>query len=1028
LKSFLPWLATSRPVTVVTAFLVVAVVGVIAWIRIPLQMMPSGFDPPFLWIYIPWDDATPAEVDARIVTPVAEQLATVAGVQRMGSEAKSDNAEFDLEFRPSMDMDEAYNAVTDRLERARASLPTDVERTFIWRFDPTDEPVIWAGISSPPDTPNLYELVTRIVQKRLERIPGVGRVDIWGADEPIVWVEFDRDALLSSRVDLVQLMGRLGADNLQVASGVVEDRGAIRYVRGLSRFGSLEDLRRFPVREGVKLSDVASVELKAIPSADITRIDGQEGAGLAINKESSANAVEVCADVNAALEELARDPRLAGFHFPVFFDQGKLIGKSMHALERAAVEGGILAILVLFVFLREWRITTLITATIPIALLFTIGWMYFAGDSLNLLSMLGLMLAVGMVLDNAVVVVESIYRHRQAGEGAVEAAVKGTSRVFIAVTLSAITACVVFLPIMLMSGDAGFSFFMRALGMPVVIVHVGAWLASLLFTPLSTVWLSARHVREDPAWLRWLAGKVDAGVQRVLTHPLDTFVGILAVLVVTAWLPMKDFGCSDEGNSNLNDFGIRFTVPAAFTYEERLDTVKTFERLVQANHTRWGVRAYRARLGSSNRTGHVNVSLADDAEGALPREEVMKDARKRLPDLPGVESHIGWSGGGASDAPEARVNLFGEDPEALQTLAEEALRRARVLPGVLGAHTDVEAAGNEEMRLNVNRDAAARYGVSAAMVGRLVSFAMRGAPLPSWHDGNRELRVYTRFGLEDRASVDQLLDFEISSPTTHGAVALRSLVDAGVSRAWGTINRENGRTSIGIIAELEPEVDRWKAGEALQASLSAMSWPRGYGVERGGDFEREQESDDAKGMAFLLSIVFVFLIMGIVMESFLLPLTIITTVPMAMLGVVWGLWMTDTPFDAMGAIGMIILIGIVVNNGIVLIDVVQHLRDEGVERTRALREAVQMRLRPILMTALTAVVGVLPMALGSETFIGIPYAPLGRVIVFGMIVATGLTLFYVPYLYTVLDDLRAAGGRWLAFAWPGGRRSSAAGR
>ena len=248
-RDWIPRFSVTRPVTVVTAFLVVLVVGVIATVRIPLQMMPSGFSPPFLWVWIPYEDSTPVETEARIVKPIEDQVSTVPGLKRLESESKSDNASLSLEFHSSIDMDEAYNAVTDRLERAMPSLPTDVERTYIWRFDPTDEPVIWAGISVPAGVEDLHYLVTRVVQKRIERIPGVGRVDVWGVDEAIVWIDFDREALLSHGIELVSLMERLGSDNFQLASGQVTDRGQVRYVRALARFESLEVIQRWPVAD-----------------------------------------------------------------------------------------------------------------------------------------------------------------------------------------------------------------------------------------------------------------------------------------------------------------------------------------------------------------------------------------------------------------------------------------------------------------------------------------------------------------------------------------------------------------------------------------------------------------------------------------------------------------------------------------------------------------------------------------------------------------------------------------------------------
>lgn len=1016
MRDWIPHFSVTRPVTVVTASLVVLVVGIIASIRIPLQMMPSGWSPPFLWIWIPYEDSTPIETEARLVKPLEDQVATVPGLKTLESEARSDNANLSLEFHSSIDMDEAYNAVTDRIERAMPSLPDDVEAAYVWRFDPSDEPVIWAGISVPDGVEDLHDLVTRVVQKRLERIPGVGRVDIWGVDEAVVWVDFDREALLAHGVSLVDLMAKLGADNFQLASGQVTDRGQVRYVRALARFESLEDIRGWPVGGGLVLADVASVEHRITSSSDINRIDGRDGAALAINKESSANTVELCIAIREAFAEIEADPRMKGFSFPVFFDQGELIQESVDTLEESAIEGGVLAILVLILFLRQWRITVLIAATIPASILLTVTVLYFRGDSLNLLSMLGLMLAVGMVVDNAVVVVETIFRHRQAGEDPKTAAIKGTSEVLLPIVLSTLTSVVVFLPVILMSEDASFSFFMGALGLPVVFIQIGSLLITLFFTPLSTVWLGGGEIAEDARWIRRMTDGVDRGLTWMLRNRVDTFIGVTAAVILTVLLPAKAVGCSDQADGNLNDFTVRYELPRTFTYGERLEVVKAFEAMVEEQRERWGVRVYRSRLSASSNRGRLYVYLEEETE--LPREDVLKEVQARLPDLPGVVPEVGWSEGEGSDNTTIQVQLRGEETEVLAQLAEEARRRIKTVPGILSVHTDVETDGGDEMRLFIKRDAAARYGVSANLVGRLVSFAMRGAPLPHWYTNDKEVRVFARFGLEDRSNVDQLLDFEVASPTARRSVPLRSLVESGVGKGWGAINRVDRRTSLGLTADLEPgtEVDAAYAG--AEAALAAMDWPQGYGVDRGGNWQDQQASDDARNGALMLSVVFVFLIMGMLFESFLLPLTVIMTVPMAVLGVYWGLWLSGTPLDVMGGVGVIILIGIVVNNGIVLVDVITELRAAGMPREEALRQGVRMRLRPILMTALTAIVGVVPMAFGNATFIGIPYAPLGRVILSGMLVATVLTLFFVPWLYAVLDDLRATGARWAAWVWP----------
>jgi HAE1 family hydrophobic/amphiphilic exporter-1 len=1021
LREGLPRFSVQRPVTVVVAFLVVLVVGFISLSRIPRQMMPSGFSPPYLWVWVPYADSSPAETEARVTKPLEEQLAGLPGLKHLESDSRSDNASLSLEFHASVDMDEAYNAVTDRIERATPGLPDDIERVWIWRFDPTDEPVIWAGIRVPQGTEDAHHLVTNVIQKRLERIPGVGRVDVWGVDEPVVWVDFDREALARHGVDLVTLMGRLSSDNFQLASGQVLERGEVRYVRALARWPDLATLRALPVAPGVRLADVAAIRHAPASSADINRIDGQSGAGIGINKESGANTVELCEAVRAALAELERDPRLAGFAFPVFFDQGALIQDSMDTLVQSAVEGGLLAVLVLVLFLREWRITGLIAATIPASLLLTITIMDARGDSLNLLSMLGLMLAVGMVVDNAVVVVETIYRRRQQGEDARTAAIAGTSEVLLPIVLSTLTSIVVFLPVILMSEDATFSFFMAALGLPVVFIQVGSLLITLLFTPLSTVWLGGEAPREDPAWVRRLAAWVDRGVHAALRRPVDTLVGVLALTILTVVLPARAVGCSESAEGNLGEFTVRFEVPRAYTYTERLRVVETFERIVESRRETWGVRVHRSRLSANSTRGRLYVYL--DEDGPLARSEVLEQMTDALPDLPGVTASVGRGEGPGDDEGVIRFDLRGEDTAELVRLGEEARRRARALPFVRDARSEVEADGEDEVRLRVRREEAARIGLGASAVGRLVSFAMRGAPLPAWQDGDRDVRVFARFAQEDRQSVADLLDLTLTSAPRAGGdaapvrVPLRAVASADMGRGWGGIHRSDRRTTLGITVELADGTDKDNARAAVLATLQGMDWPPDYGVDLGSDWQDEQASDDARNLALVLSVVFVFLIMGVLFESFLLPMVVITTIPMALLGVYWGLWASGTPFDVMGGVGMVILVGIVVNNGIVLVDKVTELRAEGVAREDALREAVRTRLRPILMTALSAAVGVVPMSLGDASFVGIPYAPLGRVILSGMLVATVLTLFFVPWLYAALDDLRATGARW--WRWVG---------
>jgi len=1015
LRRWLPKMAVTRPVTVSMTFIALLVLGAIAFTRIPLQMMPSGFDYPFLWVWVPNPGGTPVDTESSVVLPIEEQLATVPGIKSLSASASENSASFSLEFHQSTDLDEAYNAVVDRIERTLPEMPDTVRDYGVYRYDPSDEPVTWIGITLPDEAgDDAHRAMTEAVQRKLERIDGVGKVEVWGSTEKLVYIDFDRDALASHAVNLGDVIQRMGSDNFQMASGRLLDRGSVRYVRSLARYEDLDVLRQYPVREGVVLEDIAAVSYRVASSADVNRLDGQQGVGLGVYKESSANTVDVCAAVRAALPELEASPQLKGAKFHPFFDQGELIEDSVSNLLTAALQGGVFAVIILFLFLRDLRLTVLIAACIPISLLLSVTALFYTGSTLNLLSLMGLMIAVGMVVDNAIVVVETIYRRRRDGAGRKAAAIEGTSEVNLAITLSTLTTMVVFLPLILMSNDAMFSFFMGSLGFPVVYALAASLLVALVFTPLATVWMPTTADKGDPPWIAWLTVRYERSIRWVLTHRFDAFVGGLMLVVLTA-IPFTGVMETDQAEGNLGDFAIRFEVPANFTYAERVEVVETIEGLVEEHHEDWGVRVTRARLRASDTRGYVQVYLND---GVAPevRDRVLEEVESEMPESPGVRTWLGWSSGSGQE--DNTVNLFlrGDDTSTLLELSDEVRRRLSNAEGVLSAENAIERDGSDELRLMVDREASARYGISAQSVGRTLSFAMRGTRLPDFHDGDLEVEVRARFQLEDRDDLDALLDFEMWSPTLQSSIPLRALVVPETGRGFDSINRRNRKTTLGVKVNLEPEVTLDQAMQSIEGSLEDMVLPRGYSWSRGQRFDAQFENDDAQSKALWLSITFVFLLMGVLFESFILPLSVIVAVPMALIGVYWTLFLTGTPMDMMGGVGLVVLIGVVVNNGIVLIDLVTQLRNEGHNRTEALVLGGIYRLRPILMTALTTLFGLLPMALGSTSFVGIPYAPLGRVVGGGLAAATILTLFFVPYLYSLLDDLRDGASQMAAYA------------
>jgi HAE1 family hydrophobic/amphiphilic exporter-1 len=1012
------WIAHTsvhRPVTVVMGFIALLVLGSIAWSRVPLEMMPGTFTLNRMWVWMPFQNSTPRETERQVVRPVEDHLSSTPGLKSMNTTASQNGGRVSLEFHRSIKMDAAYNAVVDRMERAMADLPDEVDKYWVYRWNPSDEPIMWGGLSIPDEVEDAHWIVTEVIQKSIERVSGVGKVDVWGVHPKRVFIDFDLDLLRSHGVSLYEVVGKLSADNFQLASGRVVDGGLVRYVRSLARYEDLDTLKNHPVKPGVRLSDIGTVRYRPDPSPYITQIEGNDGVAIGVYKESGANTVAVTEAIHAAMEALQAEKRLQGIKFVTFFDQGDIIQQAVDNLTNTAMWGGFFAIIVLFAFLRDWRMTLLIAACIPFTLMLTVMITYFTGRTLNLLSLMGLMLAVGMVVDNSIVVAEAIHVRKHAGGSLDQSAVEGTNDVGLAIVLSTLTTMVVFLPIILMSGNADFSFFMSELGMPVVWALAASLVVALVFTPLTTTLIRRSKKPVSPMWIAWLERRYRQGLSWILAHRSDALVGVIGLTLLTVVVPLDSVGCKDDASGNVGEFVIRSTVPGSYTWRDRKDLVDQIDAFVAENKEKWGVRTWNTRMRSTSSRARTFVYLdADRSASAMGRKEVIADVEAHLPEIPGVRIHLGWGDSGGPKKNTVRLLLEGEDTRTLESLGDEVQRVLSRVEGVVDVVSDMEEEGGREIRLDVDRDATARYGVRPSRIGQTVGFALRGTALPDFQDGDKEIDVVARFRLEDRRDLNRLLDFPMWSQQTMGVVPLRALTNSTYAQGLGSIHRENRITSYPIQVDLEDGLDKDDAWQRIDAALGNLALPRGYKWSRPNRHD-QQENDHARNMAMLLSVTFVFLIMGVLFESFLLPLSIITTIPMAFLGVYWTLYFTGTPLDMMGAVGMVILVGVVVNNGIVYIDLVTRLRRDGCPRSEALVEAGGRRLRPILMTALTTIFGVLPMAVGEASFVGMPYAPIGRVVAGGLAAGTLLTLFFLPFLYTVLDDARGTISRW--WAW-----------
>ncbi|NQT34738.1 efflux RND transporter permease subunit [bacterium] len=1016
----LPGFAVRRPITMLMLFLSLLVVGGVAWHGIPVQLMPEGFDPPFLYVYLSYPNASPVENLERILIPVEESLWTVKGVKHIRSRARDNSCGLFIEFNQTVDMDVAYMSVRDRLERTRPELPDDLRIIYIWRYSESDEPIIYSSIAITGNYDDPYRLIEEEVVKKLERIDGVAKVEMWGGQAKMIRIEFMLDRLKAYNINIAALLKEIRNADFAIAGGSIEDGERELMVRASGRLTSLADLANLPVPGGdLHLSDIAEISYSEPKRTWVQRVGRENAIEIGVFKESDANSVELCVEISQLLDEISEQPRMAGMRFDKLFDQGHYITQSLNNLKQAGVWGAFFAVIVLFLFLRRLRMTLFITLAIPLSLLTTIICLYFMGWSLNVITLSGMMICVGLVVDNAIVVVESIHTHRQSGESHKKAAVAGAHEVGLAITLATMTTMVVFLPLMLMSGDRMLSFFLMRIGMPVIFALLASLMMAMLFIPLAVYRFSFSGTSKELTSIDRGSTLIERLVRWVLGHRSHTLI-ILILALFSIGIPAKFIISTDQEEGNINDLRFHFRFPGYYSLEAVDSTMKYYEDQLYERAEKYNIKT--VVTGFRRSFGRMRVFMNDEPDRfwftqgirrivrrlgivkfpTLERREIIEDLKEWLEPPPGVEMHTSWTRGeGRED--EVHVSVYGDDTRKLLVIAEDVKRRLEQLPAAISVEIDLETSV-DEVRIRFDRDNTSRFDVDPFQAASGLISLVRGIELRDLHIEGHDIDAMVELREEDRASLAQVMNL----PVTGGRgeiIRLDDVAGVGYGRGLGQITRENRRTRIRLKITTT-EADLHKLSKSIDASLADLSLPPGYEWGKGRRFHSVAEAEQERNVALLLAITFVFLLMGVLFESFLLPFCVIVTVPFSFFGVYWFLLITGTQFGLMSLIGVIILIGVVVNNAIVLVDRVNKLRIQGYNRNNALAIASRQRFRPIVMTALTTIMGLVPMAVGDASLIGIPYAPMGRAIIGGMLSATITTPIVVPLVYSFIDDFK----------------------
>ncbi|HXF83741.1 MAG TPA: efflux RND transporter permease subunit [bacterium] len=1014
-------LSIRRPVFVLMVILALLVLGAIAYVRMPVELMPN-VQFPFVTVITAYPGAGPEEVETLITKPLEEQLSSLPNVRRVYSTSEEGASVIGIEYRLGTNLDAATADVRQRVDLVKGTLPRDAEDPSVQKFDVASQPIMFLGMGGRLSGYELRELAETVVKPRFERVDGVAAVAVSGGRRRELRVEVDQDRLRAYGLSVLQIEDILRRENLNIPSGRVRQGEEEFLVRVLGQFGSVDEIAdiRIP-RVGappVRLGDVARIVDTLQDPERLTRLNGRESVGLTIQKQADANTVAVADGVRAAIAEL-RGALPEGVAIEVAVDASLFIKDSVADVQGNLILGSILATLIVFLFLHQVRNTLIIALALPAAIVATYIPMYFAGFSLNILSLLGLAIAIGLMIDNAIVVNENISRHLEEIGDPREAALRGAREIELAVMASNLANIAVFLPIAFMRGLVGQ--FFRQFGLTVAFANLFSILIGFTLTPmLSARWLRragpprGRASRFAAQWDRayaWLSARYRDGLQwsllhrgRVLAVAGALFAGSLVLvaspLIGKEFMPMGDYG----------QFQVDITMPPGSSLVQtdratkaveaqlrQMQEVSTFFTLVGGADTGFGFSE-----GGTQRA-QVFVNLVPRSARRRSVEAVMADLRQRVRDVPAATVKVGAQGVAGGTAP-VMIEITGSDERVLRQLGERVLAIVRATPGTTNVDSNLRS-GKTEVAVRLSRSRMAELGLTTAEVGAQLRTNIAGSAVTRYRVGGSEYDITVRAVEDDRNAVTELRDLRVGA-ANGTPVRLGDIATLELRRGPITIDRLNRQRLVTVEAGLVGRPLGAVVAE-IQARLKDVPVPAGYRLAFGGEAEFQRETFGDMLFALALGTLLVYMAIAAQFESLLNPLAIMFSLPLASIGVFLMLLLTRTTVSIMSLLGIMMLAGIVVNNAILLIEFITQLRARGLPRREAILQAGQTRLRPILMTALVSIMGGLPVALGIGSSGAEWRKPLGIAVLGGLTTSTFLTLFVIPVVYTLLDDLVA---------------------
>lgn len=1016
-----------RPIATSMLFLIIITLGVMGFRYLPVDLLPP-IEYPQLTISTNYDNVGPEEMENIITERIENAVAGVPGVERVRSSSNEGNSRVTLEFAQGVNIDAAANDIRAALDRVRGSLPVEADPPRIWKFDPNNFPIVIVGANSEKNLADLTLLLEREVMKRFEQINGVGSIDIWGGIDRQVKVDIKRDRLIASGLSTQQVQQAIARENTNSPGGNVNEGTSRLYIRTLGEYENIDEISNTVITtidgKPIRVKDVADVSFGYADLDRLVTIDNKPMVRFFIRKQTGANTVAVAEDVRKEVERI--NAERSDLELIVTQDQSTFIQDSIDNVQNSATWGALLAILVLYVFFRNGSSTFIIAVAIPISIIATFGLLYFGGLTLNQMSFGGLALGVGLIVDNAIVVLENIIRMREEeGEDLETSALIGTKQVAGAIVASTLTTVVIFLPVVFMQTISGLLF--KQLALVVVFALLCSLLVALTLVPmLSSKFLTVSPATKSKSKKGWfviffekLERRYSVLLRSALKHRYSVF-GVTGILVVGSFLLVPIIPVELAPQTDADEISIDFEMADGTNIAVQNLYLKEVEKIVRANLPMDDVKNFTTEVRDGR--AEVEIAMVPASERSRKTSDIADDIRKQIEGkIPGGEVRVRAQSGlwilrrlfGSGDGDEAvQIQLRGYEIEKSYELAQQIKLKLETIPGIVDTRIG-RSEGRPEQRIQFDREKIADLGLSVNQVAEVIQTNIGGSQAGAYRDGGDEYPIIVRLRPEDRLSALDLDNISIRTPDGK-VLPVSSVIKRENGRGPTGINRINGQRVTNISANLEPGIALGDAVDIIQEELIDINLPDGYSIVFSGEYEEQQKAAADFRLSILLALVLIYMVMAGQFERFLDPLVVMFSVPLATIGVVPTLLLTGTTLNIQSLMGIIMLIGIVVNNAIVLVDYINLMRRErGLNVFEAVVQAGKLRLRPILMTTLTTVLGLLPLSFGLGAGAEIQ-ASLARVVIGGLTASTLITLVFIPVVYISVDAVLV---RLKAYNW-----------